>query len=108
MGLTVSFEKTKMMVMGCPEGNLPIQLKSGVIAAVDNFTYLGSNITNDGKVVNEVSARLGKAVRAFGCLRSSIFDNQAHNVQIKRSRGVYIFCCDGVYLVIWIRDMGSE
>ena len=68
---------------------MPIQLKSGIIAAVDNFTYLGSNITNDGEVVSEVSARLGKAVRAFGCLRSSIFDNQANNVQIKRSRGVY-------------------
>ena len=61
----------------------------GVIAAVDNFTYLGSNFTNDGEVVSEVSAKLGKAPRAFGCLRSSIFDNQACNVQIKRSRGVY-------------------
>ena len=66
-----------MMLMGCPEGNLSIQLKSGVIAAVDNFTYLGSNITNDGEVVSEVSVRLGKAARAFGCLRSFIFDNRA-------------------------------
>ena len=31
-GLTVSFEKTKMMLIGCLEGSLPIQLKSGVIA----------------------------------------------------------------------------
>ena len=27
--LTVSLEKTKMILMGCPEGNLPIQLESG-------------------------------------------------------------------------------
>ena len=27
-GLTVSLEKTKMMSMGCPKGNLPIQLES--------------------------------------------------------------------------------
>ena len=67
-GLTVSLEKTKVMSMGCPEGNMPIQLEDGVIAAVDNFTYLGSNITNDGEIVNEVSARLGKAARTFGCL----------------------------------------
>ena len=67
--------------MGCPEGNLPIQLESGVIAAVDNFTYLESNITNnDGEVISGVSARLGKAARAFGCLRSSIFDNRALSV----------------------------
>jgi len=38
-GLTVSLEKTKMMLMGCPEAedNRPIQLENGVIAAVDNF-----------------------------------------------------------------------
>ena len=40
------------MLMGCPEGNLLIQLESSVIAAVDNFTYLESNIINDGEVVS--------------------------------------------------------
>jgi len=66
-GLTVSLEKTKMMLMGCPEAedNRPIQLENGVIAAVDSFTYLGCSITNDGEIVSEVSARLGKAARAF-------------------------------------------
>ena len=34
-----------------------------------------------------MSARLGKAARAFGCVQSSIFDSQALSVQIKR--GVY-------------------
>ena len=67
-GLTVSFEKTKMMSMGCPEDNLPIELEIGVTAAVDNFTYLGSNITNDTEVVSEVTVTLEKAARAFGCL----------------------------------------
>jgi len=88
-GLTVSLEKTKMMSMGCSEAedNRPIQLENGAIAAVDNFTYLGSNITNDGEIVSEVGARLGKAARAFGCLRSAIFDNKSLSVEIKR--GVY-------------------
>ena len=89
-GFSVSFEKNilyKVMSMGCPEGNLLIQLESSVIATVDKFTYLESNIINDGEVVSEVSARLGKAARAFGCLQSSIFDSQALSVQIKR--GVY-------------------
>ena len=48
-----------------PEDNLQVQLNAGVMAAVDNFTYLGSN---DGEVTNEVGVRLGKAARAFGCL----------------------------------------
>ena len=67
---------------------------------MDNFTYLGSNITNDGKVANEVSARLGKAARAFGCLRSSIFDSQALSVQIKRG----IYCAVVMYTLL----CGSE
>ena len=70
--------------MGHPEDNLQVQLNAGVMAAVDNFTYLGSNITNDGEVTNEVGVRLGKAARAFGCLRSSIFDNQTLSVHIRR------------------------
>ena len=82
---------------GCPEGNLPIQLENGVIA---DFSYRGSNIINDGKVVNEVSVRLGKAARAFGCVQSSMFDSQALSVQIKR--GVY--CVVVMYTLLY----GSE
>jgi len=85
-GLTVSLEKIKMMSMGCPEAedNRPIQLENGAIAALDNFTYLDSNITNDDEIVSKVSARLGKAARAFRCLRSAIFDNTSLSVDSKR------------------------
>ena len=79
-GLTVCLEKTRLMSMGFPEDNMLIQLEDGVIAAVDDFTFLGSNIANDSKVANEVGARLEKAARAFGCLRPSIIDNQALSV----------------------------
>ena len=50
-----------------------MQLEGGEIATVAEFTYLGSSITRDGEVHGEVAARLGKASRAFGCLRSAIF-----------------------------------
>jgi len=83
-GPTISLEKIKMIMMGCPEAedNRPIQLENGTIVAVDNFTYLGSNITNDGEIVSEVSARVGKAARAFGCLQSVIFDNRSLSVDV--------------------------
>ena len=42
------------MSMGSPEDNLPIQLDAGVMVAVDNFTYLGSKITNVSEVANEI------------------------------------------------------
>ena len=79
-GLTVSLEKTKLPTVGRqlkPEGSLPVKLNEGGIGTVDDFTYLGSNITRDGEVRNEVAMRLGKASRAFGGLRSAIFQLSA-------------------------------
>ena len=48
-----------------------MQLDGGEIATVENFTYIGSNVTKDGEVHGEVVVRLGKASRAFACLRCS-------------------------------------
>ena len=45
----------------------PMQLEDGAIEIVENFPYLGSNITNDGELV---SCSIAKA---FGCLMKSIF-----------------------------------
>ena len=39
---------------------------------VNGFTYLGSTITVDGEIREEVKCRIGRAARAFGCLRQSI------------------------------------
>jgi len=53
--------------------HLYIQLKDDVTTVVTIFT-------DDGDVVKEVSLRLRKAVRAFGCLQFSIVDNQAFSM----------------------------
>ena len=79
-------EKTKLLTMGKqlePEDSLPVQLDEGEIDTVDNFTYLGSNISRDGEMRGEVVVRLGKASKAFGCLRSAIFQNRQLSVAIK-------------------------
>ena len=77
-GLTVSLEKTKLLTLGKqlkPEDNLPVQLDGGEIVTVEDFTYLGSSITRDGEVCGEVSMRLGRASKAFACLRSPSIAN---------------------------------
>lgn len=51
----------------------PVQVDGGVFDIVDSFTYLGSNISRDGEAGTEVSSRLAKAARAFGCLRRFVF-----------------------------------
>ena len=86
-GLTVSLVKSKVLVAGNhlePTDTMPIQLDGGLIDVVDNFTYLGSNITEDGELQNEVAVRIGKASRAFGCLQKSIFQNKRLSTSIKR------------------------
>ena len=87
-GLTVSLEKTKLLTLGMqlkPEDNLPVQLDGEEIAIVEDvFTYLGSSITRDWEVRGEVSMRLGRASRAFACLRSAIFHNKQLSMATKR------------------------
>ena len=86
-GLTVSIEKTKLLVVGKdmrPEDSRPLQLDEGEITSVCEFTYLGNTITKDGEVNGEVVARLAKASRAFGYLRSAIFRNKRISVATKR------------------------
>ena len=64
-----------------PEDNQPMKLEEGKIAIVQDFTYLKRNITRDGE---DVVARLSKASRAFGSLRSAVFKNQQFRTKIKR------------------------
>ena len=64
-----------------------MQFDSGTIELVEDFTYLGSKITEDGEVRKEVATRIGKASRAFGCLQKSIFQN--HRLAVRTKREVY-------------------
>ena len=85
-GLTVSLEKTKLLTLGKqlkPEDNLSIQLNGVEIATVKEFSYLGSSITRDVEVRGEVSMRLGRASKAFACLRSAIFHNKQLSMATK-------------------------
>ncbi len=86
-GLTVSMEKTKGMVVGGHVDDsdaLPVQLAGGQIEMVSDFTYLGSNITSDGEVGEDVKIRIAKAARAFGCLQRAVFQNRKLSLETKR------------------------
>ena len=86
-GLTVSMEKTKGMVAGQiqEEDDMgSVELERGSLDIVNNFTYLGANISNDGEVTTEIDCRVAKAARAFGCLRKPIFEEKTFSVATKR------------------------
>ena len=87
-GLTVSTEKTKGMVIGegLNESDVrPVQVEGGSVDIVQDFTYLGANISRDGEITSEVTRRIARAVRAFGCLRVPVFKNKDLSLATKRA-----------------------
>ena len=88
MGLTVSTEKTKGMVVGegLNESDVrPVQVEGGSVDVVQDFTYLGANISRDGEITSEVTRRIARAARAFRCLRVPVFKNKDLSLATKRA-----------------------
>ena len=86
-GLTMNVNKTKGMIVGrnLNESDMdPVQVEGGSLEIVDRFTYLGAEICRDGEVSSEVTTRIAKAARAFGCLRKSVFCDETLSVATKR------------------------
>ena len=71
-GLTVGIEKKKGMAVGEGLGDedvAPVRVEGGwQIEMVEHFSYLGSVVSRDGDVTEDVKCRIARASRAFGCL----------------------------------------
>ena len=52
---------------------------------VDHFAYLGSVMSRDGDVTENVKCRNAKVSKAFGCLRGPIFNNPILSIPTKRA-----------------------
>ena len=66
-GMEVNVKKTECMVMTKKESvpECTITIKGEMVKKVNNFKYLGSNITSDGRCVTEVKCRIAQAKQAF-------------------------------------------
>ena len=98
-GLTVSIPKTKHMVSGRSveeSDREPIAIEGGVIDAVDKFPYLGSLISNSGRMDVDVDRRIAQASKAFGGLRKAVFSDR--NLRLSTKRWVYDACVLSVLL----------
>ena len=98
-GLTLSFEKTKFMVVGygVDEGDmLPLDLPGGSIDCVSEFPYLGFLIAESDGRAHEVDRRIASTSRAFGALRQPIFEDPGLSITIKRY--IYRACVLSVLL----------
>ena len=52
---------------------LPIKVEDGTIEHVSDFPYLGSVITESGRIDEEIDRRIANALKAFGGIKASSF-----------------------------------
>ena len=60
-GMRYSPQKCKVMLQDFQASIQPLILQGEDLNIVDKFTYLGSCISQDGTVTNDISARIAKA-----------------------------------------------
>ena len=87
-GLTVSVTKTKGMASGedlADSDTAPVQVEDDEIEMVERFTYLGSVVSSDCDILEDVKCRIARASRVFGCLRCPIFDNSTLSIATKQA-----------------------
>ena len=75
-GMKISTEKSKTMVMtrGRKEGRGKIKLNGNILEVVKSFKYLGSVITEDGKITEEIGKRIQQANSFYQCVRGIVWN----------------------------------
>ncbi|KER29596.1 hypothetical protein T265_03797 [Opisthorchis viverrini] len=68
-GMHFAPTKCKVMLVDVQSLNTPLTIQGEVLEVVERFTYLGSCISSDCSVTDEVNARICKARAAFANLR---------------------------------------
>ena len=89
-GLTISLKKTEVLYQPPPRVQyIPpsITIDTTCLSAVDQFTYLGSVISNDASITKDIDNRLSKANSAFDRLHKRVWDN--HSLRLTTKIQVY-------------------
>src|SRR5438132_2246340 len=96
-GLSINIKKAESMVLSKYENNRDsrITLKGNPIKQVENFKYLGTWITNDGKCDEEIKSRIAMAKDTF-CKLTNIFLN--HNKRLNTKLNVLNTNVDKIFV----------
>lgn len=88
-GLTISLSKTNIMRQGivCQPS---ISIDGHILDVVDDYVYLGSNISSTMSLDREVTSRIGKAAAVMANLNERVWDNTYLTTKTKMS--VYQAC----------------
>nr|VZH92153.1 unnamed protein product [Spirometra erinaceieuropaei] len=92
-GLVINTQKTVVMHQPPPNSatapNAPpqINVNGNQLQVVENFPYLGSTLSHNTKIDDEVANRISKASQAFGRLRNTVW--QRHGLQLSTKLKMY-------------------
>ena len=89
-GLTISIKKTEVLFQprpGTPPRNPLIMIGDEQLKAVDKFCYLGGVLSQNARIDDEVTARIGKASAAYGRLQHRLWSD--HGVRLSTKIAVY-------------------
>ncbi|BHF75733.1 hypothetical protein SprV_0501882900 [Sparganum proliferum] len=92
-GLVINTQKTVVMHQPPPNSatapNAPpqISVNGTQLQVVENFPYLGSTLSRNTKIDDEVANRISKASQAFGRLRSTVWNR--HGLQLSTKLKMY-------------------
>ena len=86
-GLTISIKKTN--ILGQDVSSAP-SIGDCTLHVVEDFTYLGSNISSNLSLDTELNMRIGKASAAMACLTKRVCENTRLTIETKTQ--VYQAC----------------
>jgi hypothetical protein len=83
-GMELNEKKSKVMkVSKRGEGNINIQSKGEMLEPVDSYAYLGTIISQDGRIDQEVASRVQKANSAYFQMNNIIFGKRKLKIKTK-------------------------
>ena len=88
-GLTISIKKTEVMGQNV-EDEPEIFVDNQKLAVSDNFTYLGSTMTDNLSLNKEIDRRIGRACGTFSQLKKRVWENK--KLTTKTKIAVYRAC----------------
>lgn len=94
LGLQINARKTEVMrapFASLATGAPPLQLNGIDLPECNSFVYLGSEISSNGYIDQEVTRRIAQAAASYGRLREMVFNNR--NLKLQTKLAVYKAVC---------------
>ena len=90
-GMEINLKKTKTMTIGRAHEDISININNTPVEQVRSFIYLGSNITENNKHMDDLQRRLGIARQKFNSLRTIWSSKRISNRLKLRALNALIF-----------------